>query len=62
MLENLEVKYETLAGWKESTVGLKTWDELPEKARQYVEFIEKFVGVKAKYIGTGPGRESMIVR
>ena len=62
VLENMEVKYESLPGWEQSTVGLKKWDELPENARKYVEFIEKFVGVKVKYIGTGPGRESMIVR
>ena len=62
LLENLEVKYETLPGWETSTVGLKRWEELPENARAYVEFIERFVGVNVKYIGTGPGRESMIWR
>ena len=62
ILENLEVKYETLPGWKQSTVGLKSYADLPENAKKYVEYIEKFVGVKIKYIGTGPGRESMIVR
>ena len=39
-----------------------TLELLPENAQKYVEYIEKFVGVKIKYIGTGPGRESMIVR
>ncbi|KAL2758062.1 hypothetical protein ACRALDRAFT_1068497 [Sodiomyces alcalophilus JCM 7366] len=34
----------------------KTYDDLPQKARDYVEYIEKFVGVKIKYIGTGPDR------
>lgn len=62
VLEKMEVKYETLPGWQTSTVGLKKWDELPENAKKYIEYIEKFVGVKCKYIGTGPGRESMIVR
>jgi adenylosuccinate synthase len=62
VLEHLEVHYETLQGWETSTTGLKTWEELPENARRYVEFIEGFVGVRCKYIGTGPGRESMIVR
>jgi len=61
-LENIEVKYETLPGWKSSTVGARKWEQLPENARKYVEFIEKFVGVKVKYIGTGPGNENMIVR
>lgn len=62
VLEKLEVKYEILPGWKSSTVGLKRYDDLPENARKYVEYIESFVGVPIKYIGTGPGRESMIVR
>lgn len=35
---------------------------LPKNARAYVEFIEKFVGVKVKYTGTGPAREDMIMR
>ena len=62
VLEKMEVKYETLPGWKSSTVGAKRWDDLPENAQKYIEYIERFVGVKIKYIGTGPGRESMIVR
>lgn len=62
VLDDLEVKYETLPGWKSNTVGVKKWEELPENARKYVEYIEQFVGVKIKYIGTGPGRESIVVR
>ena len=62
ILESLEVKYLTLPGWKQSTVGLKFWEELPKNARKYVEFIEYFVGVPIKYIGTGPGQENMIIR
>ncbi|KAK6428105.1 Adenylosuccinate synthase [Oleoguttula sp. CCFEE 5521] len=62
VLEELTVKYETLPGWKANTAGVKKWEELPVNARKYVEFIEKFVGVRIKYIGTGPARESMIIR
>ncbi|KAK4569918.1 Adenylosuccinate synthase [Recurvomyces mirabilis] len=62
ILDNMTVKYETLPGWKSKTVGLKSYEELPENARKYIEYIENFVGVRVKYIGTGPGRESMIVR
>ncbi|WPH00825.1 adenylosuccinate synthetase [Acrodontium crateriforme] len=61
-LENLEIKYETLPGWKSNTVGMQKYEDLPENARKYIEYIEKFVGVQIKYIGTGPGRENMIVR
>lgn len=62
VLANIDVTYETLPGWQQSTAGIKTWDELPANARKYVEFIERFVGVRVRYIGTGPGRESMIFR
>lgn len=62
VLENIEVKYETLPGWKANTVGMKKWDDLPENARKYIKFIEDYVGVRIKYIGTGPGNDNMIVR
>lgn len=60
--DSFSIEYETLPGWQTSTVGAKTYQDLPENARKYIEYIEKFVGVPIKYIGTGPGRESMIVR
>ncbi|KAI6889048.1 Adenylosuccinate [Hortaea werneckii] len=62
VLDNMEVIYQTFPGWKSKTVGLKKFEELPVNARKYIEFIEEFTGVKCKYIGTGPGQESMIVR
>ena len=62
VLENVEIIYETLPGWKKPTTGAKTFYDLPKNARAYVEFIEQKVGVKIKYIGTGPAREDMIVR
>ncbi|TKA71651.1 hypothetical protein B0A49_04295 [Cryomyces minteri] len=54
MLANVEVRYETMPGWKTATTGAKTFEELPENARNYVLFIEKFVGVRIKWIGTAP--------
>lgn len=62
VLDNMTVKYTTLPGWKSNTMGLTKWDQLPENAQKYVEYIEKFADVYIKYIGTGPGQESMIVR
>lgn len=62
ILEKIEVIYETLPGWKSNTVGMRKYEDLPENARKYIEYIEKFVDVKIKYIGTGPGNENMIVR
>jgi len=63
LLEKVEVRYETLPGWKSKTIGVTRWEDLPERAREYVQFIEKFLdGLNIRWIGTGPGREHMIAR
>ncbi|KAK8023944.1 putative adenylosuccinate synthase [Apiospora rasikravindrae] len=61
-LEKVEVIYKSFKGWQKPTTNAKTFEDLPQEAREYVEFIEGFVGVKVKWIGTGPDREAMIVR
>lgn len=62
VLDKAEVVYHEMPGWKKPTTNAKTFYDLPVQARNYVEFIEKFVGVKIKWIGTGPDREAMITR
>ena len=56
------VHYRDFEGWQQSTSGVRTWSELPLKARQYVEYIEKSIGTKIAHIGTGQDREDMIIR
>ncbi|KAM5365394.1 hypothetical protein ACJA88_012576 [Fusarium oxysporum] len=62
ILNRAEVVYHEMPGWQKPTTNAKTFYDLPRAARDYVEYIEKFVGVKIKYIGTGPDREAMIQR
>lgn len=62
LLGRVQPKYVELKGWEKPITGAKSFYDLPKAAREYVEFIEEFVGVKVKYIGTGPGREAMITR
>lgn len=50
------------AGWKASTVGITSFDDLPKQARELLLFIEKETGIPVLYIGTGQGREEMIIR
>ena len=57
-----EPVYETLPGWKETTVGIKAFDALPVNARAYLRRIEETCGVPADLISTGPDREETIVR
>ncbi|SIN89159.1 Adenylosuccinate synthetase [Sulfurivirga caldicuralii] len=53
--------YETLPGWKESTVGIDAWDKLPTAAQEYIRFIEAQVGVPVAILSTGPDRYETLV-
>ena len=61
-LYKVEPVYATLKGWKTNTSKVRTYEELPVEAKQYIEFIEKTVNVPIKYIGVGPAREDLIVK
>lgn len=60
--DKVEVEYRVFPGWESETAGIRKFEELPEKCRQYVEFIEDFIKVPIKWIGVGADRESLIVR
>lgn len=53
--------YEEIEGWKESSIGAKTLEELPKKAQAYIARIEQLCSVKASIISTGPKREETIL-
>jgi adenylosuccinate synthase len=54
--------YEFLPGWRSSTEGISEWNELPDAARQYLQFLEKKTGVEVGCVSTGPERNQTIVR
>jgi len=58
----LEPVYECLPGWRSSTFGMASYDELPVKAREYLAFLESRTGVEVGCISTGPERSQTIVR
>ena len=59
--EKAEPVYTELkGGW--DTTGCKNYDELPENAKSYIEFIEKFTGVPVKTIGIGPADTDVITK
>ena len=53
---------EYMDGWKCDISGIRKWEDLPEAARKYVEFIEKEIGCFVKYVSVGPERDSIIIR
>ncbi len=60
-LTNCTPIYEEFEGNFGDISKCKTRAELPENARKYLDRIEELIGVPIKFIGTGAGREAMIV-
>jgi adenylosuccinate synthase len=60
-LERCEPVYESMPGWTDSTVGVKTLDGLPADARAYIKRMEEVCSVPVDMISTGPDREETIV-
>ncbi|WP_423392440.1 adenylosuccinate synthase [Burkholderia sp. LMG 21824] len=56
-----EPVYETFAGWKESTVGIKTWEALPANAQAYLARVQEVAGVPVDMVSTGPDRDETIL-
>lgn len=59
-LGKVEVEYKILPGWQEDITKITEFNDLPVNAKKYIKFIEDFVGVPVEWVGTGPGRESML--
>jgi adenylosuccinate synthase len=60
-LKKAKPVYETLPGWEEGISNAKKRDELPANAREYVQYVEKALGVPIKIVSVGPKREETIL-
>lgn len=60
-IEKCEPVYEEMPGWSETTEGIRDYDSLPEKARNYLKRMEEIVGVPVHIISTGPERDDTII-
>lgn len=56
----IEPEYKALKGWKTDVTSLKTAAELPVVMKDYVTFINEYLGVKIAWISNGPGRDQLI--
>ena len=54
--------YKVLPGWNCDIGGIKEYDKLPKECRDYIEFIEKEIGVPIKMVSNGPKRHDIIHR
>jgi adenylosuccinate synthase len=53
--------YETLPGWTDTTAGLTNWEQLPDRARRYLERVQALVGTPIDMVSTGPDRVHTIL-
>lgn len=60
--ENVQPVYVEKKGWKQDLTGLTTYDDLPEELKEYIEFIEQYVGVPIKVVSVGPDRKQTIMK
>ena len=60
-LEECKPVYVTLKGWNKDISGCRKKEDLPKEAVEYIEFIEKTVGAKIKYVSVGAERDAYII-
>ena len=51
-----------MEGWKQDISGIRKWEDLPEAARKYVEYLEAQIGCRIGFVSVGPERDSIILR
>ena len=61
-LQDAKSVIEYVDGWKCDISKVRSWDELPENARNYVEYVERAIGCHIGYVSVGAERDSLIIR
>ena len=61
VLAEVEPVYETFPGWKTDISGIRSYDDLPENARNYLERMAEVTGISLGIVSVGPNRDQTIV-
>ena len=61
VLADVEPVYETFPGWKQDISGIRSYDELPENAKKYLERMAEVTGVAVGIVSVGPNRDETII-
>jgi adenylosuccinate synthase len=61
-LEHCAPVWRAFPGWRRSTSGARRWSELPREARDYLEWVEREVGVPIRTVSVGAARDAEVVR
>jgi adenylosuccinate synthase len=60
VLHHATGEYEELPGFSEDISGCRSESELPTAAREFLRFVQEFVGVPIVLVGVGPGRDQIV--
>ncbi len=60
-LDRVECVYESWPGWKQTTRTVRSWNDLPEEAKNYLNRIAELAGVPIGYVSVGPARDQLMV-
>mmetsp|Transcript_8732 Transcript_8732/g.19203 ORF Transcript_8732/g.19203 Transcript_8732/m.19203 type:complete len:517 (-) Transcript_8732:57-1607(-) len=61
-MQEIQVEYETMPGWKEDISTINKFEDLPPNAQRYVLRVQELIGVPVRWIGVGPNRLDVIDR
>jgi adenylosuccinate synthase len=57
---DIEPEYQGFPGWNENITAIREYEALPEKMKEYINFINGYIGVNVQYISNGPERAQII--
>jgi adenylosuccinate synthase len=61
-LNKVKPVFKSFPGWKKSICNIKSFDDLPERTKDYIKFIENYIKIPVEYISVGTQREQTINR
>jgi len=56
----IEPVYKSFEGWQTDITNLNDYASLPQKMKDYINYLNRFLGVPVKYISNGPGKDQII--
>ncbi|HEY8388254.1 MAG TPA: adenylosuccinate synthase [Parasegetibacter sp.] len=58
---DIKPQLRSFEGWQTDITGVEKFEDLPQKMKEYVNFINQYIGVNIHYISNGPGRDQIIL-
>jgi len=57
----IEPVYQNFAGWMKDTTSITEYEALPVEMKNYISYLNEYLGVPVKYISNGPGRDQLVL-